>query len=109
MSDITFEVLEIVYLGSNLQLLKNCIERLESSTDTAVSAYPRKKAETTIMRHASAIILAHNHPKGTTYPSDYDKRMTRKIKSVLQCLYIELIEYNYSWKRYILTYSEHYL
>ena len=93
MSGLTFEVLEVAYLGPNLQLLKDGIERLEVGTSLSVSVYPRKIAEAAIMRHASAIILAHNHPKGTACPSDYDERMTRKIKSVLQCLDIKLIDH----------------
>ena len=93
MSGLTFEVLEVAYLGQNLQLLKDGIERLENGTASSVSVYPRKIAEAAIMRHASAIILAHNHPKGTACPSDYDERVTRKIKSALQFLDIKLVDH----------------
>lgn len=42
---------------------------------------------------ASGIILAHNHPSGSLYPSEADKQVTRKVKKGGECLDIKLLDH----------------
>ena len=39
---------------------------------------------------ASGVILAHNHPSGNMTPSSADKQITRKVKSALNLIDVEL-------------------
>lgn len=42
---------------------------------------------------ATAIIIAHNHPSGTTIPSEADKHITKKIKDGAKLLDINLLDH----------------
>ncbi|MBW7871520.1 MAG: JAB domain-containing protein [Flavobacteriia bacterium] len=42
---------------------------------------------------ASGIILAHNHPSGNMTPSSADKQITRKVKSALNLIDVELLDH----------------
>jgi len=42
---------------------------------------------------ASAIVLCHNHPSGTVYPSDSDIKLTRKIKAAAGIFDITLFDH----------------
>lgn len=88
-----YEVFEIAYLGSDLRILKDGIERMESGTAVRTTVYPRKIAEAALKRNASAVIIAHNHPSGNSKPSDCDERMTRTIKIALQYLDVRLVDH----------------
>lgn len=43
--------------------------------------------------HASAIIIAHNHPSGSCQPSDYDRVSTRRLRDIAEALDIELLDH----------------
>lgn len=42
---------------------------------------------------ATALILAHNHPSGTTNPSEADKQITNKLKIAAQSLDIKVLDH----------------
>ena len=42
-------------------------------------ADPKLIFQTALITHASSIILSHNHPSGSTEPSEADIKLTRKI------------------------------
>lgn len=46
-----------------------------------------------LLSHASAIILAHNHPSGNLTPSETDIELTKKIKQGGKLLEIELLDH----------------
>ena len=50
----------------------------------------RKLVQTALSLHSSAIILAHNHPSGSVYPSDADIELTIKIRKITDVLDIRL-------------------
>lgn len=41
---------------------------------------------------ASSIITAHNHPSGSTHPSDSDKGQSKRIKELCQVLDVTLLD-----------------
>ncbi len=41
----------------------------------------------------SGVIVCHNHPSGTLYPSEQDKLITEKIKNALKLLDIKLLDH----------------
>ena len=60
-----------------------------NKTDVSI----RLITEAAYARHAAAIVLAHNHPDGTSDPSDADVAMTNEFSSVFAKLSLPLIEH----------------
>ncbi len=46
-----------------------------------------------LLTHATAIILAHNHPSGELKPSNADNKITERIKQACKLMDIELLDH----------------
>lgn len=46
-----------------------------------------------LMKNATRVILAHNHPSGNTTPSIYDRQISIQLEAALRTLDIELVEH----------------
>ncbi len=57
--------------------------KISDGSLTEVSAYPRMVVETALNYNAYSILLAHNHPGGTNYPSGEDINSTKILQHVL--------------------------
>lgn len=60
-------------------------------TETAV--YPREVVKLALEHHASAVILAHNHPSGFAEPSPGDIAMTRSLAEALSLVDVTLLDH----------------
>lgn len=49
--------------------------------------------QTALVSNAISIVVAHNHPSGTIYPSVQDDGLTRKIKSACEIMGIRLLDH----------------
>ena len=68
---------------------KNCLIADEAQSRGTVNhtpVYPREVVKRALELHASALILAHNHPSGDPAPSPDDIAMTREIKAAAEAL-----------------------
>lgn len=54
---------------------------------------PREIFRKILLDNAARFIIAHNHPSGTTYPSDEDKHFTRQIKEASYLMGVELLDH----------------
>ena len=52
--------------------------------------YPRIIVEAALRHQANSVILAHNHPGGSTQPSAADMDVTRKIKAALEVISVRV-------------------
>lgn len=59
----------------------------------ATEVQTRRLAEMCLERHASAVVLAHNHPSGDTDPSREDEETTRRLTRALAMLGVELCDH----------------
>lgn len=59
----------------------------------SVIAAPREIFRAAIVRAASAILIAHNHPSGDPSPSDGDISRTRELRCAGGLLHIELLDH----------------
>lgn len=59
----------------------------------AAEIQTRRLAEMCLERHASAVVLAHNHPSGNTDPSKEDEETTRHLTRALALLGVELCDH----------------
>ena len=58
-----------------------------------VAVYPRRIIEGALSRHASGLILVHNHPSGNPLPSKEDKILTREIADAAFALDIRVLDH----------------
>jgi len=85
------EIMYVLYLNSQNELIQP--EVLSEGTVSETIAFPRKIVEGALKHHATAVIIAHNHPGGVAEPSDKDNLMTQEIKNALQTVNISLQEH----------------
>ncbi|MDR2807153.1 MAG: DNA repair protein RadC [Puniceicoccales bacterium] len=97
---IEFEVLEIALLNPQFQLLENGVLRLGEGVVHQIQVQPRKIIEYALQHHASAIIIAHNHPSGATIPSREDYFLTKEVEKAAEPLDIILFDH------FIITHCE---
>ncbi len=68
-------------------------EELATGTLDRVCIYPREVARLALKHNAAAVVFAHNHPGGRAEPSDSDKALTRKLKQVMGCIEVDLLDH----------------
>jgi len=67
--------------------------RVSKGTTDEAAVYPREVFGTAIRNHATAIILAHNHPGGSMNPSSGDRRATIRISDGAELIGIDVIDH----------------
>ncbi|MBD5608347.1 MAG: DNA repair protein RadC [Desulfovibrio sp.] len=68
-------------------------ERLRRGGISSVAIQPRDVLEIAILRKASGIILIHNHPGGSPYPSRSDLVLTEEIENLAPRLGLRLLDH----------------
>lgn len=85
------EHFNVMYLNRAHKVL--AVENLFKGGITGTITDVRVIMKRAIDHKATAMILAHNHPSGALYPSENDKRMTKKIQEACKVLDIELLDH----------------
>jgi DNA repair protein RadC len=85
------ESLYVFYLTSQLKVV-NC-EMLAIGTETSCHVDIDKIISNAYMNGVKRIIIAHNHPNGTTSPSDKDMDVTNRLSIRCALEGIELVEH----------------
>ncbi len=68
-------------------------EILFTGTVNQASVYPSEIVRSALLKDASNVICAHNHPSGNINPSKDDIDITRKLKGALALLDITLLDH----------------
>lgn len=87
----TVEKVYLMLLDNGLRVLNFVC--LKEGSINAVGLDPRTIVNHVVESHASAIVLAHNHPGGVAIPSDEDIQVTEYLKRYLEGLQITLLEH----------------
>nr|WP_291298837.1 DNA repair protein RadC [Elioraea sp.] len=82
------EQFRVLFLDSKNRLIAD--EAQARGTVNHTPVYPREVVKRALELHATAIILAHNHPSGDPSPSRSDIEMTRMVKEAASVLSITL-------------------
>ena len=91
LKDNMLEQMIVVFLSaSNNVLAFNT--HATGEVDQAV-IFPRKVARESLLIGSIRVILLHNHPSGSTRPSEHDIDITKAIKDALSPLDIELVDH----------------
>ncbi len=87
----TVEEFHILYLGSDMRLLKDDLH--STGTIDWAAVYPREIVKQALDLSARYVVLLHNHPTPNTSFSSDDIEMTTNIKEMLKVLDIELYDH----------------
>lgn len=82
------EQFRLIYLNTRNQVIEE--EVLQEGTVDQTVVYPRKVLERAIRLKATALILVHNHPAGSPYPSPEDRELTRTLTQAARNLQIKV-------------------
>lgn len=85
------EVFKTLYLDVKNRLID--VEDIFQGTISSSAVYPREIVQSAIKRHASSVVLAHNHPSGDPTPSPEDKSITEDIVNALSAVDIKVLDH----------------
>lgn len=85
------EVFACVFLDTRHRVL--AFEELFRGTIDGASVYPREVVRACLRHHASAVILAHNHPSGIAEPSQADRSITRVLVEALKLIGVRVLDH----------------
>ena len=91
LSDLIHEEFWLLLLNRGNQVLHKTSVSKGGISGTVVD--PRLIFKTAIEFNASAIILCHNHPSGSTKPSESDLNLTKKLKEAGRNLDIDVLDH----------------
>lgn len=91
LAGLTNEAFMVIFMNVKNEVVDYTL--LQEGTVDNVAVYPRRIIESALGRHASGIILVHNHPSGNPIPSGEDKRLTRDIADVALTLDIRVLDH----------------
>jgi DNA repair protein RadC len=69
------------------------IDEISIGSLTCTIVHPREIFKSAILANAASIILVHNHPSGSTDPSEEDKKITEKIKRAAEIMDIGFLDH----------------
>lgn len=110
-AEITGEGVEHFYIlfFNNKRFLLG-IEEISKGTPTGTAFYPSQVAKAALLKEASGVMIAHNHPSGDIQPSKADISTTSAIKQALQSVGIALFDHIIiSENSYFSFYEENYI
>lgn len=68
-------------------------EELFFGTIDSATVHPRVVAQHALKYNAAALIVAHNHPSGSSVPSRADELITLRLKEALQLVDVRLLDH----------------
>jgi DNA repair protein RadC len=85
------EVVRVVLLDAQ----HRCITRVDIARGTVNEslARPREIFRSVIIHSAFAFVLVHNHPSGTTSPSEADLQLTKRVAKAAKILQINFLDH----------------
>jgi DNA repair protein RadC len=86
MLHLEIEVFRVIFLDGKNAILSDQV--MWTGTVNSVQAHPREIIKQAVLLGATALILAHNHPSASAYPSKMDLTITRNI--VVACAAIDV-------------------
>ena len=84
------EIFKVIYCNSKNKIIKET--ETEGTIDRAV-IYIRNVVKEALLCDATAIILTHNHPSGSTKPSSQDMKITADLKKAAGLFNIKLLDH----------------
>ncbi|MHB8064566.1 MAG: JAB domain-containing protein [Ruminiclostridium sp.] len=90
-TDRAYECFYTICLDSQNRLNKAVV--VHEGTINESPVYPRLIVETALTYRANSVILSHNHPGGSQYPSKADIDITTRIKQAMEPIGIKVMDH----------------
>ena len=91
MRNYPYEVFACLFLDNQHRVI--AFEELFRGTIDGASVHPREVVKRTLHYNAAAIILAHNHPSGSSEPSHADCHITKELKNALALIDVRILDH----------------
>ena len=85
------EVFACLFLDSKHKVL--AFEKLFTGSINSASVYPRQVVKRALCHNAAAVILCHNHPSGSTQPSQADRQLTYRLREALALIEVQVLDH----------------
>lgn len=89
--DLPYEAFGVLFLSQKHTVLN--YKELFRGTVTCSAVHPREIIKEALIENAASIIIAHNHPSGSTEPSREDFEITEKIDYAASLFEIRLLDH----------------
>lgn len=100
----TVEVFMLLFLDSQNKLIAT--ESMGQGTVNAHTVYVREVLRKALEHNASALIVAHNHPAGTLFPSDEDICLTKQLQNALKLVDVVLLDHFLVTAQHCVSFNE---
>jgi DNA repair protein RadC len=97
----------VCFLNSQHQVLSTEV-LFEGSLDTS-AVYPRRILERLLELGSGAILIAHNHPSGSTTPSSSDRAVTKKLQTALGAIDVDVLDHIIIGGADFFSFADHHL
>ncbi len=87
----TNECFHMICLDNNRNLLAS--PKITEGTNLSATVYPKKVLETVLNQKAVFVIFTHNHPGGSSRPSNNDIELTANLTKILASLDVDVIDH----------------
>ncbi|MDH7500318.1 MAG: DNA repair protein RadC [candidate division NC10 bacterium] len=91
LSGLPHEAFMVIFVNAKNGVINHQI--LQEGTVNQAIIYPRRIVEEALSRHASGLILVHNHPSGEIHPSAEDRRLTRDLIEATRALDVRILDH----------------
>jgi DNA repair protein RadC len=88
---LTYEVFAVLFLDNRHRVLR--YEELFRGTIDSAYVHPREVVRKVIETGAAAVIFAHNHPSGSSEPSQADLKLTRTLQDALALIEVRVLDH----------------
>ena len=85
------KVFAVMLLDSQHQMID--FQELFFGTINAASVYPREVVKAVLAHNAAAVIFAHNHPSGSSEPSQADIAITSRLTQALGLIDVSVLDH----------------
>lgn len=85
------EVFAVVFLTTQHQVI--ACETLFRGTVDAADIHPRVIVQRALFHNAAALLVAHQHPSGSTTPSAADRAITSRLRMALDLIEVRLLDH----------------
>ena len=85
------EIFAVLFMDSQHRMI--VLEEMFRGTLTQTSVYPREVVVRALALNAASVVLAHNHPSGTSTPSRADEALTQTLKVALALVDVRVLDH----------------
>jgi DNA repair protein RadC len=100
-----YESFAVLFLDVKNRLIAS--DELFRGTLTHTSVYPREVVKAALGHNAAGVLLAHNHPSGTSEPSAADRTLTQTLKDALALIDVRVLDHFVVAGPHVYSFAEH--